>query len=256
MIRSTTSRHAAVLGLGWLIALGAANAARAQHTADPYNPWNSQFEQYVYPSFPNGFGVSPNQVLLQMPTTRSTSRQFQQYLGEENDTFESDARGGSYSSASRRAVGVPYYRAYRQFDRAYKRVYTPNEEVDRGYETARQARDEKYSEYIATTNPKERTKLRKELEQLNRKTQHDLVGADRGPARRASPSASPASPDLPPVTAPPRRRLPSLTVPESTPHRGTPTNRRGPRSSAPARSLSETPRRSELLDRPSSPVAP
>ena len=202
MIRSLISRRAAVLGLGWWLALGVASEARAQHSADPYKPYNADYDQYLYPSYPNGSGVSPNQALLEMPSPRSTGRSFQSYLDDE--PFDSESRGYGAPSTARRSLGVPYYRAYRQMDRAYKRVYVPNEDSDRGYEAARRARDEKYSDYLATPDPAERAKLRKEYEQLDRKTQRDLGEGGRGIARKPAAPATPPLPDLPPVTAPTR----------------------------------------------------
>jgi hypothetical protein len=260
MCRSTVSGTAAVAALLLSAVLGASSAAVAQTSPDPYKPWNSAYESYVYPMYPRGSGISPNQAALMMPSGTRGANQFQSFL----DELEGIDREPGRAYTPRRGIGVPYTQAYRRDDRTYGRVYTPNEEVDKNYNAARQARDEKYAEYLNARDGKDRARLLKEYDLYNRRTLRELMGGGRN--ARPAPAASSEVPGLPPLSTRPRgARLPSLSVPEpgpttgrsgrsSLPGLGTGSTRgstlpRGSSTGRGARSPSDTLRRSETMDR-------
>jgi hypothetical protein len=215
--------------------LFAAGRVSAQLSADPYRPYNEQYEQYVYPSYPTGVGVVPNQAVLE--GRGGSARSFQRYLEEED---EMDRASSNASVApGRRGVGSPYYRAYRDYDETYRRVYTPNKSADETYLANRKTRDGIYSEYLRETDPKKKAALLKEYQEYSQKALRQL---NQGRGRGTRPAAERAN-------APSRPRPP---IPGSapTPARGAAGGRSGEQPSPPARpSNAEILRRSEMQDR-------
>src|SRR5712675_3774671 len=64
--RPKVFRPFAVAGLLGLAALASPLRATAQdHTPDPYKPYNAGYDQFVYPTYPNGIGLVPNQNVLE-----------------------------------------------------------------------------------------------------------------------------------------------------------------------------------------------
>jgi hypothetical protein len=177
--RPIVTRSAAVLGLVATM-FGLASPAWAQdHTADPYKPYNSGYEPYVYPTYPNNDGYVPNQGILQGYSGASRSNTFQDYLNDdEGDLFGRSAR--------RLGPGDPYYRAYRQFDRDYDRVHKQSD-ADTAYYEDQQARQEKYLDYLRERDPKKRAQLYREYVQDSRRVSRDLAAGRSGFGRRVTP---------------------------------------------------------------------
>src|SRR4051812_13477163 len=100
-------RPMVVAGLVGLAALGLAPGAWAQeHTADPYKPYNGAYEQFVYPTYPNGLGYVPNQGVLTGRSGTGRANQFQNFV----DDLDGGGLGDEPGSAPRRSgPGVPYY---------------------------------------------------------------------------------------------------------------------------------------------------
>lgn len=175
------SRHLASAALLFLANLGWAGQSLAQdHTADPYKPYNQQYEQFVYPTYPGGYGLSPNQGVLEGRSGYSGANQFQRFLDAEGEAGF-DVSGGRRRSGP----GVPYYSAYRQYDREYDRVYQPNKASDQSYYEDKQARHEKYLAYLKERDPKKRAELYREYTSNARKVTRDLAGPRRTAARRS-----------------------------------------------------------------------
>jgi hypothetical protein len=184
MRRPKLSQHAALLGLAVLVAPGLALTARAQHTPDPYNivgEYNLGYENYMYPTYPNGAGFTPNQGILQSRAGYSRANQFRSYV-EELDGVGSSADTLFGLSPQVQGGTAPYYRAHRQFDEAFNRVYAPNEVADKTYTKNQQARTEKYLEYLRESDPTKRAQLYREYNQLSRRAARDFGP---GPARAA-----------------------------------------------------------------------
>jgi len=255
MCRTPNAGRASVPGLVILVVLGITPAAVAQFSPDPYKPWNSEYESYIYPRYPGPDGIYPNQGVLSMPSGARSANRYQNFLDElEGDTNEP---GRPYVSP-RRSIGVPYTRAFRQYDQTYGRVYTPNREADREYNASRQARDELYSELRATKDPAQRSRLRKEYELYNRQTLRELMSGRRTAKKKPSSSDDDLLTGPAPLELPTRSRMPSFTTPR--PSAGTGTGRSSTRDALKSRSRTTAPRlpspldtlrRSELLDRSS-----
>ena len=136
-LRPRLSRQAAFVGLGFLIAVGSARSSWAQgFTPDPFNgvgDYNIGYRDYLLPTYPNGFTVTPNQGVL---SGGARANQFQKYL----DEFEGVDRSLSEIDVSRNQPGsgsaVPYYRANRSSASPSLRIAPPNpfESADRAYE--------------------------------------------------------------------------------------------------------------------------
>jgi hypothetical protein len=209
------SRHTAVLGLGVLVILGSARSVRAQgHTPDPYNgvgEYNIGYRDYLDATYPNGFGVSPNQGVLSVSSGVARANQFQSYI----ESLEGLEQGpAEHEVPSTRGVGpgVPYYRANRRYDKQlFNRTYRPNEWADQAFLRDRQARDQKYVEYLRETDPKRRAQLYREYSQENLRAARDLA-QPRGGGARAATAPGTTTPPPPPssraATAPPRAIVP------------------------------------------------
>jgi hypothetical protein len=253
MVRPRFSRHTAAISVVLLAAAGAGQRAGAQHTPDPYNivgEYNVGYENFMYPTYPNGAGFSSNQGILQGRAGVTRANQFQSYLdsimgfgGTSEDSLFGTSRRGTTS-------GQPYYRAHRQFDEAFDRVYTPNETPDQTFRADQEARTKLYIEYLKEPDPKKRAELYRRYTQQSLRAARDFgAGAARASQRTRSPNLAPAPPGsaslLPPpsaLSASPASRANSLRRSSETPSALS----RARSSLAPTR-RSETPE--EILDR-------
>jgi hypothetical protein len=194
--------------------LSIAPKAMAQLSADPYNPWNSQYDAYVYPSFPGGTGVYSNQEAYAIPRGNRGANRFAEAL-EDYDRPSVDKDGPRVPL--RRGVGIPYTRAYRDYDRMYNRVYTPNENIDDEYNASRQKREEAYSDFRLATDPKKRSEYRKNYDYYNRQTLRELMLGGRN-SRSSNPARSTrgtASPRTDPSLRRPRTSGSGLSSPDA-----------------------------------------
>lgn len=255
MRRPKVLRHAAALGLALLIAPGFVAPARAQRTPDPYNivgDGNARFQDDIYANYPNGAGFSPNQGILQGRSGLSRSNQFQDYVnnldGAGNDS------GSLFGPSTRGRGGItPYYRAHREFDQAFNRVYSPNEGADKTYYQDQRARTDKYLEYLREPDPKKRAQLFREYNQQSLQSARDSgSGSSRaalrgGTSERASASASSSSPTAPRPSSTNGGNL--LRRPSSPPAASNRTRSLLPSSPALAPGSSSSERPSQILDR-------
>lgn len=264
--RFSLSSWPASSGLALLIALAHGTIASAQgHTADPYRPYNSVYDPYVYPSYPNSDGYFPNQNRLEGRSGPSQANQFQDFLDE--NRLGADPSGGMRSSGA----GTPYYRAHRRFDPSNR---PNNSDADRLFREKQGERDDryfaarkKYQEVMNERNPQKRAHLIQEYAAAKRLAERDFQ-RDPGPsAPRQGPATDPRGSTNPPSARP----LPSPGTPPSSPHVAPATTSPGvppalpgvarPRSSPPvsrpgavgspraARTPSEVLRESESLER-------
>ncbi len=167
--RSKISRVLAIAGLVGVALIGEAAPARGQHTADPYNPYNQEYDSYVYSQFPTSPGLLPNQVILDGRSSIRGANQFQSFMNR-TDTFGAEDVYGP----RRTGPGVPYYSAYRRYDRDYDRYYQPNTSSNRAYFRDQQARQQKYLDYLKERDPKRRVQLYREYSQANLRASRDL----------------------------------------------------------------------------------
>jgi hypothetical protein len=169
-------RPFAVAGILGLAVLGWESSAWAQNqTPDPYMPYNSQYETFVYPVYPNATGYGPNQGVLEGRGggySGGGGNRFDDFLG----TSDGFLLGDDFGPQRRRTgPGVPYYSSYRRYDRDYDRIYQPNAGVDQKYYQDRQQSHEKYLEYLRERDPAKRAQLYREYTLQNRRVSRDLA---------------------------------------------------------------------------------
>ncbi len=263
--RLSPSPRTVASALALLIGLAHGTLASAQGlTADPYRPYNSVYDPFVYPIYPQGGGYFPNQNRFTDRSGPAQANQFQQFLDEGGVGFDPSPSGSTRSGGA----GVPYYRAHRRFNPNNR---PNNSEADRLFREKQEERDtryfearRKYQEAVNERNPQKRARLIKEYaaakrlaEQAFRRPteasapgQRSAVGAqepadppsprrpqDAGPR----PSSSSVAPAPPSETALPGRARPRSSPPPSRPGRiGSPPTARTP---------SQILRESEALDR-------
>jgi hypothetical protein len=217
MRRPKLLAHVAVTGMAVLTALGLTAGARAQHTPDPYNivgEYNLGYEDSMYSTYPNGAGFSPNQGILQSPRpTRANT--FQSYL-DSIDGIGSDSFFGA-GARGRGGVGVPYYRAHKEFDDAFDRIYSPNAVPDQAFRADQEARTKLYVEYLKESDPKKRAQLYRLYNQQSLRTARDAGAGSARSALRTRNGSSPSS-ATPPASRASAFRLPSrVPAPSSVP---------------------------------------
>jgi len=255
--RSKDFRRVASAGLFVLTSMGWAGQAKAQdHTADPYKPYNQQYEQFVYPSYPSGYGLTPNQGLLERGGYRGAN-QFQRFL--DSDEGPADEFG---TGRRRGGPGVPYYSAYRQYDKDYGRIYQPNQESDQGFREDQRTRHDKYVAYLKEKDPRKRAELYRAYTKDTIKVSRDLANP-RGRAARDTNSGTAATTKAEDrAPAPALRRRSSATPPSGAGAARSSLFGGGARSSLSTkpsprqRKPSEILRESEELDSPSRLTAP
>ncbi len=165
-VYSKTSRSLySAFALAFVISIGFGGRAPAQHTMDPYNivgEYNNQYQPYFFPAYPNADSLVPNQNRLMERAGNRSANQFRDYLSglEESDTGEPDARRGM--SRYNSGPGMPYYKANRQYDRQFGRLYRPNREADVDYDRQRKQTSESYFKAVAEKDPKKRSELLRE----------------------------------------------------------------------------------------------
>jgi hypothetical protein len=131
------------------------------HTADPYKPYNNQYQQFVYPTAPSNLALPGQARIYTEAATGAFSeraRQSELFADEEN-IFDRGTSGspGAY-------VGVPYYRAFRQYDKSYGRDSSPNRTRDRQFQKDREQFSQRRQEAGLEKDPKKRAELLKGVE--------------------------------------------------------------------------------------------
>jgi hypothetical protein len=254
----------AAIGLALMAAAGLNRKAQAQHTPDPYNivgEYNVGYENYMYATYPNAAGFTPNQGILQGRATVGRANQFQSYLdsvmgfGSSAEDFGfGNARGGG-------TFGQPGWRAHHQYDEQFDRIYTPNAGPDQSFRADQEARTKLYIDYLKEPDPKKRAQLFRAYNQQSLRMARETGGGTaRAGSRVRTPSSTSTSP-LPPVGGG-RSPASSLLLPGAPSSR--PSALRGSSGAPPAagrsRSSLTSPARSEtaeeILERATRPIAP
>ncbi|MEJ7640205.1 MAG: hypothetical protein WKF75_20130 [Singulisphaera sp.] len=221
--RFSLSPRPAASGLALIIVLAYGTIASAQgHTPDPYRPYNSMYEPYVFPTYPRADGYFPNQGRLEGRSGPSQANQFQNFLDE-------TPLGANPSGLTRSAgAGTPYYRAHRRVD---PRNRPNNSDADRLFREKQEDRDvkyfearSKYQEALNERDPQKRARLIKEYAAAKRLAERDFQRAQEPSA--PGPRTAVGS-QGPPSTAPDRYPVPEVARP-----RRPPLQRRSPRGSS------------------------
>jgi len=241
------SRAMAIAGLVGLAALGGGRA-QAQHTADPYNPYNQEYESYIFSQYPTVPGAVPNQSILEGRSGTRSANQFQGFVNGMDTLGAEDVYG-----PRRTGPGVAYYSAYRRYDRDYDRYYEANRSSNQTYYEDQKARNEKYLAFLKERDPRRRAQLFREYTQSSRRATRDLN------ASRATLTRSGSATRTGTATTPETKPRPKSTAPESAAILGRPTARRAatapglnPSTRTRIPTPSEVLRRSRENDRPKS----
>jgi len=126
--------------------------------ADPFRPYNNQYDPYTYPLGPTTPGAGQSGGFKADMGTRGAN-QFQSYLDE--------LSGAGRQGAERYGIGMPYYRSSIDptFDPKGNREYRPNFKADRTYEKSQDVITRKYLAYFSEKDPKRRAELLRDYNQ-------------------------------------------------------------------------------------------
>jgi hypothetical protein len=163
----------AVVALGALVVAPRANAQG--YGPDPFRPWNSQYDAYIFPIGPSGPNAANGPAGVR--SGLRGSNQFENYLSE--------LQGADRSRVEKYGIGMPYYRSAvdPRFLRP-DREYVPNFKSSRSFEQTQQRITEKYVAYFSERDPKKRAQLFKDYTRAQAQVSRVLSSARRGNATR------------------------------------------------------------------------
>ncbi|WP_068418888.1 hypothetical protein [Planctomyces sp. SH-PL62] len=211
------------------------NASGQGFGPDPFRPYNSQYDPYVFGVAPGAYDAGGNATLNRAGVRNAN--QFQNFLEG------LDERGNRYD------------RANRAYDRDYNRLYKPNSKADARFENRRNEVSDVYFRYLREKDPRKRAALFKEYTQAQNRSARGLSddpnarGGRRG--RTAVDDGLPVAPPLDPVRGRAEAPAPAPALPgeESPRPPDSPRSRRSNRPAAPAPPATTGPAPSEVLDR-------
>jgi hypothetical protein len=127
---------------------------------DPFRPYNSQYDPYIYPMGAAGPGAGGS-TSFNLPGNRS-SNQYQNFLNE--------MQGPSYSNGARfshNGIGQPYFQSTvdPEYARLYRREYKPRLKTEKSFEETQRLINEKYFAYLEEKDPKKRARLLRDYQQ-------------------------------------------------------------------------------------------
>jgi len=186
--------------LAVMVSPASTSAVMAQgYGADPFRPYNSQYDPYTYPMGP----ASPagGQGGANLPRMGNMgANQYQGYLDE--------LAGASRQGTERYGIGMPYYRSAvdPSFDTKGAREYRPNYIADRSFEQSHEVITRKYLAYFTEKDPKKRAELLRDYNRARTRVSRAMSGRREDPSRlldaangtegRRSPTASRDADDL------------------------------------------------------------
>lgn len=124
---------------------------------DPFRPYNSQYDPYVYPMGAAGPGAGGS-VGFNASGNRA-SNQYQNFLNE--------MQGPSYSNGARYGIGQPYFQSTVDptYAKLYRREYKPRMNTEKSFEETQRVINEKYFAYLEEKDPKKRARLLRDYQQ-------------------------------------------------------------------------------------------
>jgi hypothetical protein len=178
--------------LGWaafvaVLACCPGSAARAQGFGpDPYKPYNSRFEPFVYPQAPGPLDYGYNQGFAPGAERAGVrgANQFENYL---DSLRGGNARTGGGTGAG---AGRPYFRTDRSLDTEAQ--YQPNRLADEKFERYQASQEEVsklYFRYLRERDPKKRAEVFREYTKARNQANRELStapGSRRAAASRTS----------------------------------------------------------------------
>ncbi len=159
-----------------LVAPASTSIVRAQggYGADPFRPYNNQYDAYTYPM------ASPDMVPSAGGVPRMGNRGANQYQG-----YLDELAGTSRQESERYGIGMPYYRAAVDptFDPKGNREYRPNSKADRTYEQTQEVITRKYLAYFAEKDPKKRAELLRDYNRVRSNVSRAMSARREDPTR-------------------------------------------------------------------------
>jgi hypothetical protein len=156
-----------------LLSLCLANVSYAQgFGADPFRPYNSQYDPFVYPIVPGATDFGQNQ--SPYAGVRQANR-FEEYM----NSIQSGGMG------ARSGIGAPYYNANRTFDREFNRIYRPNEKADAKFDLTQEKVTDLYFQALREKDSKKRAELFKRYKDARTRAGRELE-SQRGLGQRTT----------------------------------------------------------------------
>jgi hypothetical protein len=157
----------------YLVVLGVASSGWAQGFGpDPFKPYNSRFDPFVYPVAPGPLDYGNNQGYTgpERGGVRGAN-QFENYLNSLRGGGNARTGGGTGSGA-----GTPYYRSHRSFDPEYDKFdqYRPNRLADEKYETNQEEVGRLYFKYLRAKDPKKRAEIFRDYNKARNQADREL----------------------------------------------------------------------------------
>jgi hypothetical protein len=155
---------------------------------DPFRPYNSMYDPYVYPLGPGTPGAGQSAAVLGR-SARGGPNQYEQWLTE--------TMGEQRAGVERYGQGLPYWRRSvdPRFDTEGNREYRPNRQSAPSFEETLDRVTRKYVAYFSETDPKKRAVLMREFK-LSQRNFNRLVSSRPSGRRDALGSATPLGSDL------------------------------------------------------------
>lgn len=166
--------------LAFLAASALVGEAHAQgYGPDPFRPYNSQYDPYVYGVAPGALDGVGNPSINRAGVRNAN--QFRSVVNELNGI----------------GAGNRHDQVNRRYDSEYGRVYRPNAKTDKNsdYESQRAQAADLYFQYLREKDPRKRAQLLREYNKAQSDTSRDLVASpnSRNARRRTSDTAPPST---------------------------------------------------------------
>jgi hypothetical protein len=142
---------------------------------DPFRPYNSEYDPYVYPIGPATPGAGQS-APMNVPGNRNAN-QYQNFLNE--------LSGPSYLSGDRYGIGQPYYRSTvdQSYNRHFRPAYQPKLKAEKSFEDVQREINEKYFAYLDEKDPRKRARLLRDFNQARALATRALSTRRETPAR-------------------------------------------------------------------------
>ena len=134
---------------------------------DPFRPYNSQYDPFVYPIAPGPLDYGPN---YRPQGGIRGANQFESFLNSLQG-----GQGGARGTLG--GPGTPYFRANRAYDREYGRIYQPNKEADASFQSNQDIVNDLYFKYLRERDPKRRAELFRDYNRARSRADRELNAA-------------------------------------------------------------------------------
>jgi hypothetical protein len=148
-----------------------AGVSRAQGFGpDPFQPYNAQYEPFVYPVGP-AIPAAGQSAGANVRSGVRTANDWENYMNS--------LAGAGRAGSERFGIGMPYFHSAvdPRFDKDGKRQYRPNRKADRAFERSQELIAEKYLAYFSERDPARRAALLRDYSLARRQVTRALSSA-------------------------------------------------------------------------------